>query len=288
MKIIDEIRSHMTLSFEVFPPKLDQPVEPLMATLDHLYALEPDYISCTYGAGGSNKGRNLEICRSIQNSRQTVPLTHFTCIGQTRDDVRRGVQEYVDMGLTNILALRGDLPDGWTNTRGAFEHADGLIAYLRERFKGLCVAAACYPEKHIRSDTMEADIAYMRNKEDAGADFFVTQMCHDVDAYSRFIENVRKAGVTRPIILGLMPILNKDGIVRMTLQNGCSIPADLAAIIGKYGANMDDFRKAGKEYTVRQIHRYMTAGVDGLHLYTLNRHADITEIVRAAGLRPKK
>lgn len=288
MKIADAIASHMTLSFEVFPPKLDQPLEPLHTTLDHLYALEPDYISCTYGAGGSNKGRNLEICHSIQQSRTTVPLTHFTCIGQTRDDVRRGVQEYVDMGLNNILALRGDLPDGWKDTHGAFQHADGLIGYLKERFRGLCIAAACYPEKHICSDNLEQDIAYMRNKEDAGADFFVTQMCHDVDAYARFLESVRKAGVTKPIVLGLMPILNKDGIVRMTLSNGCSIPAELAAIIGKYGACPDDFRKAGREYTVRQIHRYMTAGVDGLHLYTLNRYADITEIVHSAGLRPAK
>ena len=285
MKISEAFKTHMTFSFEVFPPKTEQPIEPLMETLAQLYRYRPDFISCTYGAGGTNKGRQVEILEAIKKSGQTEPLAHFTCIGNTRDDIQKSMREYAGLGIDNILAMRGDLPADWEGTRGDFSHADGLIAYLRRLRPELCLAGACYIEKHVAAPSMDADIAHLRTKQDNGAEFLMTQLCHDVDAYARFVERIRKSGVTLPIVVGLMPVLNKDAIIRMTLSNGCSIPSDLAAVIGKYGNDPADFKKAGKEYTVGQIYRYMNAGIDGLHFYSLNKYQDVSDIIEASGIR---
>ena len=284
MKITDILDKRMTFSFEVFPPKEDKPIEPLMETLTRLYEFEPDFVSCTYGAGGTNKGRNVEICGAIKNSGKSEPVTHFTCIGNSRDDIVAALEEYKGLGVENILAMRGDLPAGWEGTRGDFSYADELIAFIRQKFPHFCIAAACYPEKHIQAPDFTADIAHLRFKQDRGASFLMTQLCHDVEAYKRFVERIRAARVTLPVIVGLMPVLAKDPIIRMTLSNGCSIPKELASVIGKYGDKPEDFKKAGKEYTVRQIYEYMEAGINGLHIYTLNKHEDVSDILMNAGI----
>lgn len=285
MKIKKLLEERMTFSFEVFPPKTEQPVEPLLETLRHLYAFRPDFISCTYGAGGTNKGRQAEILDAIQKSGCTEPLAHFTCIGNTRADIEASMREYEALGVQNALALRGDLPADWTGTRGDFAHADELIAFLRRLTPELCLAGACYVEKHIDAPSFEEDIRHLRTKQDNGASFLMTQLCHDVDAYARFMERIRKAGVTLPVVVGLMPVLNKDAVIRMTIMNGCSIPRELAAIMGKYDGDPEAFRQAGKDYTVEQIDRYMAAGIDGLHFYSLNRWKDLSDIIEASGVR---
>lgn len=285
MDVSTVFKKRMSFSFEVFPPKMDQPMEPLLETLDHLYTFAPDFISCTYGAGGTNKGRNSEICASIKKSGKTEPVTHFTCVGNSREDVKNIMQEYVDLGITNVLALRGDLPAGWEGTRGDFAHADQLIGFIHKEFPQLNIACGACPEKHPDAPSVEQDIMHLRAKQDNGATFIMTQLCHDVDAFSRFMERIRRAGVTLPVDMGLMPVLKKDPIIRMTLSNGCSIPGELATIIGKYGDNPEDFAKAGKEYTVRQIARFIDAGIDGLHIYTLNKYADVAEILEMAGIQ---
>lgn len=285
MRISEVFKLHKSFSFEVFPPKTEQPIEPVLETLTHLYAYRPDFISCTYGAGGTNKGRQAEILGSIKNSGCTEPLAHFTCIGNTRESVRRSLAEYTALGITNLLALRGDLPAGWEGTCGDFSHADDLMAYLMELCPSSCMGGACYPEKHIEAADFNDDISHLLTKQDNGAEFLMTQLCHDVNAYARFMERIRKAGVRLPVVVGLMPVLKKDAIIRMTLSNGCSIPAELAAIIGKYGDSPEDFKKAGKEYTVLQIARFLEQDTAGLHFYSLNQYRDIGEIVEAAGLR---
>ncbi|MCR5482646.1 MAG: methylenetetrahydrofolate reductase [Clostridia bacterium] len=274
----------MSFSFEVFPPKTDQPLEPLLETLDELCAFKPDFISCTYGAGGTNKGRNKEVCAAIAD-RAMTPMTHFTCIGNSKEDVERYIGEYVEMGMENVLALRGDFPEGWSETHGDFHHADQLIGFIKEKYPELCIGAACYPEKHIQASSLEKDIAHLRSKQDNGAEFLMSQICHDVDAYQLFHDKLRKAGVKIPIIVGVMPVLFKDGLIRMTLSNGCSIPKELAEIIGKYGDNPADFKKAGKEYTVNQIYKFINLGIDGIHIYSLNKYKDLADVIRAAGLR---
>lgn len=286
MRISEIIGRHMSFSFEVFPPKLDQPVEPLLKALDRLYAFAPDFISCTYGAGGTNRGRSIEVVQAIKNSGRAEPLVHFTCVGNSCAGIAADMAQYVEMGIENVLALRGDFPAGWEGTRGDFKHADALIAHLKKLHPDLCVSGACYIEKHISAESVEADIARVRSKQDCGAEYLMTQLCYDVAAYERFLARIRRAGVHLPVVVGVMPVLKRDGLIRMTLNNGCSIPSELAALVGKYGDNPDDFAKAGKAFTVELIHRYINAGIDGLHLYTLNRSEDVAEIIEASGVRP--
>lgn len=283
-KIAEILKTKRTLSLEVFPPKADQPLEPLLDTLGHMYGLNPDFISCTCGAGGTNVGRSLEICGAIHKSGKTEALAHITCIGNTREDIASRLDEYRAEGIENFLALRGDLPAGWEGTSGDFAYADGLLRFIKRERPGLGLAAACYPEKHLRAESFDEDIRRLKGKQDAGAQFLISQLCHDVPAFERFLERIRKAGVTLPVLAGVMPVLNKDGILRMTLFNGCAIPRELSEVIGRYGADPDDFRRAGKEYTARQLERFSQLDVAGIHLYTLNKYPDVADIVAAARL----
>jgi methylenetetrahydrofolate reductase (NADPH) len=285
MQIIDILEERMSFSFEVFPPKTDAGMEKLRGALQHYYAFKPDFISCTYGAGGSNAGRNVEVCTAIIEDGMTEVMTHFTCIGNSREKITSEIEHYRSLGMENILAMRGDLPAGWEGTNGDFSNADGLIRYIKNEFPDFCIAAACYPEKHILAPSFAADIAHLRGKQANGAEFLMSQLCHDVEAFKDFVDRIREAGIVIPVVLGIMPALDKDAIIRMTVSNGCSIPAELAAIIGKYGDNPEEFKKAGIEYTINQIYRFMEAGIDGLHIYTLNKWEEVETIMNGCGIR---
>ncbi len=287
MKIIDRIHSGLTLSFEVFPPKSDKPLEPLLGTLEQLYALSPDFISCTYGAMGSNKGRNLEVVRSIQESGHCEALSHYTCVGNSRADVLSALAEYESAGVENLLALRGDFPAGVAQTQGDFSHANELISFIRAQTDRFSLAAACYPEKHLLADSLDADIDALLKKQDAGAAFLMTQLCYSVENYLRFIDHARKRGVTLPIVAGVLPLIKKDGLVRMTLSNGCSIPAEVASLVGRYGESEESFRAAGHAFTVALVKKLIIEGTSGIHLYTLNRYEDVADLVFDAGIRKK-
>jgi methylenetetrahydrofolate reductase (NADPH) len=285
MKICELLQRRMTFSFEVFPPKTDEGMVHLRDAIQHYYLFKPDFISVTYGAGGTNAGRNVEVCSLLKTDGVTEVLNHFTCIGNTREQITRAMEEYRSLGIENILAMRGDLPAGWEGTHGDFSNADGLIKFIKTGFPDFCIAAACYPEKHITAPSFAADIAHLRSKQNNGAEFLMSQLCHDVGAFRAFVERINAAGVTIPVVVGIMPVLYKDAIIRMTLSNGCSIPAELAAIIGKYGEKPDEFKKAGIDYTINQIYRFMEAGVVGLHIYTLNKWEDVDTIVTESGIR---
>ena len=281
MKIAELLQKKMTLSFEVFPPKDDVPLDGIINTLSHLSLFKPDFISCTYGAGGSKRGRNSEVCGAAARSGNTV-MPHLTCIGNKRDDISETIGTYAQMQFENILALRGDFPAGQDNTEGDFSHADELIDFIIAQFPQFCVAAAAYPEKHLNAPSMQSDIDYLRQKQDKGAQLIMTQLCHDVPSFERFLERIRANGITIPVIAGIMPVLVCEPIIRMTLFNGCSIPAELAAIIGKYQNDPKSFTQAGIEYTAAQIHRFIAVGVNGIHLYSLNKWEKLTEILKAA------
>lgn len=285
MKITEVLKERMSFSFEVFPPKTDQGMENLKAAMQHYYAFKPDFISCTYGAGGGNAGRNVEVCEVLKLDNSTEVMTHFTCIGNTKEKIRTELKHYLSIGVENILAMRGDLPKGWEGTNGDFSNADGLIKFIRTEFPEFCISAACYPEKHVLAPSFASDIAHLRSKQDNGAGFLMSQLCHDVEAFKIFVDRIRKAGISIPVVIGIMPALDKDAIIRMTVSNGCSIPKDLAAIIGKYGENPDDFKKAGIEYTINQIYKFMDAGIGGLHIYALNKYEDVETILTASGIR---
>ncbi|MDO4613998.1 MAG: methylenetetrahydrofolate reductase [Lachnospiraceae bacterium] len=292
MKITDIMKERMSLSFEVFPPKADKPMEPLMEVLDQLYSVKPDFVSCTYGAGGTNAGRHMEICKAIADSdNDTIPIAHFTTIAATKDSVRSQMQACLDNGIDHVLALRGDIPQGWESTRGDFSHASELIGFLREEFGDkFAIAMAGAPEKHIEARTFEEDIAHLRMKQDAGADLLMTQLCYDVNHFETWMEKIRKAGVYLPIDVGIMPVLNKNSVIRMCLgMNGCSIPQPLAELISRhYNDTDEDFRKAGIEYTIRQVFEYMALGINGIHFYSLNKADAVLEICDGCGLTYRK
>jgi len=258
-------------------------MDTVVGTLSKLDRFKPDFISCTYGAGGSNRGRNMELCAAVEKSgHELVP--HFTCIGSSRDDVRQAVTDFQNLGAENMLALRGDFPPGWQGTQGDFSHADELLRFISAGFPNLCMGAAAYPEKHIAAPSFEADIGCLKSKQDNGAHFFITQLCHDISAFQRFLDKVRGVGVNAPIIAGIMPVLSRDPVIRMTLANGCSIPAELSAIMGKYEKDPASFTAAGMEYTVSQIQRFLKLDIAGIHLYTMNKWESLTKILQAAGI----
>ena len=284
MRIGDILKDKQSLSFEVFPPKLDQPLEPLVETLDVLEKCKPDFFSVTYGAGGTNNGRNNEICSNILD-RGCNLISHFTCIGNSKEDIEKGIREFQDMGAENILALRGDLPEGWTGTGGYYKHGNDLIAAIHEIAPEICIGGACYPEKHIEAPDMETDIKWMKSKQDNGVEYFITQLCFDLEAFDRFRDVCDKNGITAPIVVGIMPVIFKNGLLRMTKQNGCNIPKDLMDIVDKYGDVPADFKKAGLEYTYKLVEEYKNREVSGLHLYTLNKSETVVKIIKELGLR---
>jgi methylenetetrahydrofolate reductase (NADPH) len=301
MKIADILEKKMTLSFEVFPPKEDDGVPKLQSELDILFKYAPDFISCTYGAGGTNVGKSQVICKYIQDHSVNC-MTHFTCIGTGTERIEKEMAEYKTLGVENVLALRGDFPRDpatgklATKTGGAFDYANQLIEFIKAKFPELCVSCAGDPEIHITALSEEADIAYIRAKQDAGAEFIMCQLTHDIDGYSRWVEKLRRAGVRIPVVMGLMPVLSRDPIINMSLSNGSSIPKDLARIIGTYtpprGAAPEvakefasDFEKAGMEYTTKSLLRYMNTDLQGIHLYALNKASKVAQIVEWSGLR---
>jgi len=287
-RVVDIMKERTSFSFEVFPPKAEQPMEPLLKCLDELYKFKPDFISCTYGAGGTNAGRNTEICKAIADSGNTA-VSHLTCIGNTREKLKEELQAYLDNGVNHILALRGDLPAGWEGTRGDFHYANELVAFIRAEFGDkFTIAMAGAPEKHIQAPTFEEDIAHLKIKQDAGADYIMTQLCFDIEQFKRWRDRIRKAGITIPLDIGVMPVLNKDATIRMALSmNGCSIPRDLAEIISRYYNDPEGFKKAGIEYTIHQLHQFIGEGVEGIHLYALNKSEAVSEILARSGLRAK-
>lgn len=283
MKISQIFNDRNTLSFEVFPPKMDKPLTSLKETLDSLYKFSPDFISCTYGAGGTNVGRSVEVCKIIKESGYNV-LPHFTCIGNSKDNIEEYINKYNNLDIENVLLLRGDLPKGWSDTKSEFSHASSLIRHFKENHAQMGIGAACYPEVHMESENVEEDIKYLKLKEEEGAEFFITQLCHDVKAYRKFIKKIRESGITLPVVVGIMPILTREGTIRMSLTNGCSIPAELSRIMGIYQNDIESYKKAGKEYTVKLINDYLESDINGIHLYTLNKHDDIEEIIERSNL----
>ena len=186
MSVAEIYEKRATFSFEVFPPKTDVGMEKLCGkdgVLEKLYTLNPDYISCTYGAGGTNVGKNLEVLDKIVKDGKTTPVTHFTCIGNTKEDIKEKLQTYLDHGIDHMLALRGDLPFGWTGTNGDLHYATELVKFVRKEFGDkFTIAVAGSPEGHIQCRSLEADIAFLKQKQDNGADYIISQLCWDMDA----------------------------------------------------------------------------------------------------------
>ena len=271
------------LSFEVFPPKKDGEFEAAFAVLDQLGALSPDFISVTYGAGGSNSKKTVEIASYIQNTLHIPALAHVTCVGNRAADVLETINALKANNVNNILALRGDRPKDMTddqfNSR-EFAHASDMIRYLKEH-ANLHIAGACYPEKHFEAFSMESDLKHLKEKQDAGAEILITQLFFDNDYFYTFREKAEKKGITIPIHAGIMPITTAKQIGTTVSLSGSSIPKAMADIIAKYADSPEDMRKAGIDYAIRQIQDLLLNDVAGIHIYTMNKPKMAKEIMEA-------
>ncbi len=271
------------LSFEVFPPKKDGEFEAAFAVLDQLGSLSPDFISVTYGAGGSNSKKTVEIASYIQNTLKIPALAHVTCVGNRAADVLETINALKANNVNNILALRGDRPRDMTdeqfNSR-EFAHASDMIRYLKEH-TDMNIAGACYPEKHFEAFSMESDLKHLKEKQDAGADLLITQLFFDNDYFYTFRERAEKKGITIPIHAGIMPITTAKQIGTTVSLSGSSVPKAMADIIAKYADSPEDMRKAGIDYAIRQILDLLENDVDGVHIYTMNKPKMAKEIMEA-------
>lgn len=272
-----------TVSFEVFPPKKDSEFKSAYETLDALGKLNPDFISVTYGAGGSRSGQTVELCSYIQNHLHIDAMAHMTCVGSKKEnllDIYRSLQkEHIEC----VLALRGDRPKDMTDEQfhsRDFEHASDMITFLKAN-TDLRIAGACYPEKHYEAFSTEADLRNLKTKQDAGAEFFISQLFFDNDFYYTFLEKAEKKGISVPICAGVMPITSAKQIGTTVTLSGSSVPKALSDMIATYADNPDDMRKAGTDYAIRQIRDLQENGVNDIHIYTMNRPKTTGEIMKA-------
>jgi methylenetetrahydrofolate reductase (NADPH) len=273
-------------SFEFFPPKTDAGERNLYSALDELKELEPSFVSVTYGAGGSERERTIEIVKSIKDERGLEAMAHFTCVGATVGQLRETLDEMRRAGIDNVLALRGDPPAGeqsWTKTEGGLEYSRELVELIAADYP-FAIGAACFPETHIHATSAEEDLEHLVEKVGAGVDFLITQMFFDNDFYFRFVKRARAAGITVPIIPGVMPITRVGQVERMALMCGSAIPAALRAELHARGEDAEAVLDFGVAYATLQCAELLAAGAPGIHFYTLNRSPATRAILSALKL----
>ncbi len=280
MKVASIFEQKRVLSFEVFPPKPTTPIDEIYSTLDSLKYLRPDFISVTYGAGGSAVGASTsEICEKIQNQHGICSIAHLPCINETKDSVLEKLEDFKVRGIENILALRGDRNPNLA-PKDDFKHATDLISFIREH-GDFDICAACYPEGHPESASRANDVRHLKEKVDAGASHLITQLFFDNDDFYTFREMTDLLNINVPIEAGIMPITNKKSIERMVSLCGASIPRRLAKLLSRYADDPNSLKAAGLEYAIEQIIQLYSNGVQGIHIYTMN-NADVARYITDA------
>jgi len=285
MSLLDKLnQQNVSFSLEFSPPKKDMPVDTVYRAMEKLSVYRPSFVSITYGAGGGNRERAVEVASHVGQIGLEA-IAHLTCVGADPGQINSMLDALEENGISNILALRGDVPQGMDKSTAFvyYRHASDLIIDIKKR-SGFTIGAAAYPEVHYESDSLEDDLRYLKLKADLGADFFVTQLCFDVNALFDFHEKAYKAGVSAPIVTGIMPVLDPKQIIRMTLLSACSIPASLSRLVSRYGEDADAFKKAGIEYAVEEINRLKEGGLRKFHLYVMNKADETAEIIKMSGL----
>lgn len=259
-----------TLSFEVFPPKPGVDVTPIQGAINEIASLHPHFMSVTYGAGGGNSKNTVEVTKLVA-SHQVTPLAHLTCIGATRADIRSRLKELRDVGVENVLALRGDRPQNIsTEVVGEYPFADALVQEIRE-FGGFCIGAACYPEGHVECDSRSRDLDNLKRKVECGVDFLTTQMFFDNSVLYSFLYRLREKDVQVPVIAGVMPVTNGKQIARSCALSGTALPSRFRMIVDKFGHDPLAMKQAGIAYATEQIIDLFANGVNAVHLYTMNK-----------------
>ncbi|MGN0055343.1 MAG: methylenetetrahydrofolate reductase [Atopobiaceae bacterium] len=271
MRISDILAQRQSYSYEIFPPKGQMSVDQAAEVVDQLVQNHPDWISVTFSAGGSGNSQNTFAIAGDIARRGTQALAHLTCMGATRQDVDGYVEQVRLHGVQNVLALRGDRIPG-RDVRD-FAHASDLVAYLKQLDPDLCVGGACYPEGHVECESLRQDIEYLKAKQDAGVDFLVTQLFFDNDDFYRFRERCDRARIKVPIVAGIMPFTSVKQIQRMAFNCGASIPAKVVKRLVRAGDSKEAQAAAGIEYACQQLVDLAANGVDGLHIYSMNKPA---------------
>ena len=278
-----------TFSFEFLPPRTDQAARDLFKTIDHLQALQPDFVTVTYGAGGSTRERTIELVTDIKHRLRIEVAAHLTCVGHTADEVGAIAERLRRNGIENLMALRGDPPRGqehFTQPEGGFGHASELIGYLRGRFD-FCIGGAAYPEKHVQAPSLDDDLRWTREKVACGAAFLTTQLFFEAETYFAFVKRARAAGIRVPILPGIMPVTNVAQIERFT-KMGASIPAALRERLATVDGDDKAVVRVGVEWATAEAEALLAGGAPGIHFYTLNRSFATREIfTRLQAERPR-
>lgn len=269
MKTADIFNRKKVFSLEIFPPKPSADESVIYDTLDKLTDIEPDFISVTYGAGGGKNGsKTISIASDIVSKYSTTSVAHLPCIDLTKDEAAEILDSITENGIENVLALRGDIPEG-AEVKGDFRHADELVTFIRENYD-LNIVGACYPEVHPESRNAVDDIRHLKHKVECGVDHLITQLFLDNRHFYDFREKTQLAGINIPIEAGIMPVTNKRQIERMVKLCGVELPKKFVKVLDRYGDDRLALRDAGIAYAVDQINDLAAEGVDGIHLYTMN------------------
>ena len=270
-------RGRPVFSFEFFPPRTDAGYTSLFRTVAELKELTPGFVSVTWGAGGSTRRKTVELVSRIQSEIGLTAMAHLTCIGSSRAELAETLDRLQDAGIENVLALGGDRPEGYTPPQDGLSYASELSRFIRSRW-GFCLGGACYPEKHPRAATAADDLRYLGEKVQAGVDFLITQLFFDNRDYFRFVEEVRRLGITQPIVPGIMPVISTASVRKMAQLSGAHIPAELSAELDAAGEDPERTLEVGVRWATRQCRELLARGAPGIHFYTLNRSTATRDI----------
>ena len=263
-----------TLSFEVFPPKTSDTYETVQDAAEHIAAIGPDFMSVTYGAGGGTSKYTIDIAADIEERYGVPVIAHLTCVSSSRDTVKARIEDMANAGIKNVLALRGDVPESMKNDDRSlwhYSHAVDLISEIKESGKDFCIGGACYPEVHPESSCQKEDIKHLKEKIDAGCEFLTTQMFFDNNLFYNFMYKIREAGITVPIVAGIMPITNAKQVERAIKLSGSHMPQRFKALVDHFGTDPRAMMQAGIAYSTDQIIDLLANGISAVHVYSMNK-----------------
>ena len=275
------LQEERTISFEFFPPRAADGIPGVLDTVNELTAYCPDFVSVTYGAGGSTRQFTEQITIEAKESAGVEVMAHLTCVGQNVEELDSVLGRLVDAGIENVIALRGDPPRGeeqFVATEGGFSHASDLVTHINTNYD-FGIAAACYPEGHTEAESLERDLEFAKLKVDRGAEFLITQLFFDNSDYFAFADRAAAAGIDVPVIPGILPVLSAPQIRRFTALCGSKIPPNLDADLDRLAEDDDAVRELGIEYAARQVEELWASGVPGVHFYVLNRSYSVSKIL---------
>ena len=275
MKLTNILKSEkLSLSFEVFPPKTDDAFDSVKSAVREIATLSPAFMSVTYGAGGGTSRYTLDIAKEIKQDHGVSTLAHLTCVSSTKETVKARIEDMKAAGIENVMALRGDLTpemEGKDRSAWDYRHAVDLVRELKESGADFCIGGACYPEVHPESANQKEDIKYLKEKVDAGCEFLTTQMFFDNNLLYNFLYKIREAGITVPVVAGIMPITNANQVARAVKLSGSFMPQRFKSIVDKFGSDPAAMKQAGIAYATDQIIDLFANNVTNIHVYSMNK-----------------